>query len=375
MLALTSLIAVALLAIPQDGGKTVPATAIKPAAPQAAAPQAQVKKLGIGDAAPALQFDEWIKGDKIDGIAKGKVHVIEFWATWCGPCIAVMPHLSELQKKHPEVVVVSVAASERGKDEAAKIAKVKEFVAGKGDTMSYRIVYAGDREKMSKPWMQAAGQNGIPCAFIVDKDSTIAWIGHPASMDQPLEQVLAGKFDAAAAKKLFEEERAAEEAQMKLAMLMREANQTGDYTKAVEAIKAVLAKTPNDGLKMQLFGMLAGPAGKPADAWKLGEELFDANKDNAMMMNQLAWTIVDPEGGVKEPNLALALKAAEAGHKASKGENSALIDTLARVVFLKGDVARAIELQKAAIEKTPEGPMKAEMKKALAEYEAALKKA
>jgi len=375
MLALTSLVAAALLAIPQDGGKTVPATAIKPATPQAAAPSAPVKKLGVGDPAPALQYDAWVKGDKIDGITKGKVHVIEFWATWCGPCIAVMPHLSELQKKHPEVIVVSVAASERGKDETAKLEKVKEFVAGKGDTMSYRIVYAGDREKMSKPWMQAAGQNGIPCAFIVDKDSNVAWIGHPASMDKPLEQIIAGTFDAAAAKKLFEEERAAEEAQMKLAMVMREANQTGDYTKAVAAIKEVLAKTPNDGLKMQLFGMLAGPAGQSAEAWKIGEELFDANKGNAMMMNQLAWTIVDPEGGVKEPNLALALKAAEAGYQASKGENSALIDTLARVVFLKGDVARAIELQKQAIEKTPEGAMKTEMKKALAEYEAALKKA
>jgi thiol-disulfide isomerase/thioredoxin len=262
---------------------------------------------------------------QIDGITKGKVHVIEFWATWCGPCIAVMPHLSELQKKHPEVIVVSVAASERGKDETAKLEKVKEFVAGKGDTMSYRIVYAGDREKMSKPWMQAAGQNGIPCAFIVDKDSNVAWIGHPASMDKPLEQIIAGTFDAAAAKKLFEEERAAEEAQMKLAMVMREANQTGDYAKAVAAIKEVLAKTPNDGLKMQLFGMLAGPAGQPAEAWKIGEELLDANKGNAMMMNQLAWTIVDPEGGVKEPNLALALKAAEAGYQASKGENSALM--------------------------------------------------
>ncbi|MEY5060254.1 MAG: Thiol-disulfide oxidoreductase ResA, partial [Planctomycetota bacterium] len=202
MLAIATIVASALLALPQDkpAEKAVPATQIKPAAAAQAAPTAPMPKLGIGDPAPALQYDEWIKGDKIDGIAKGKVHVIEFWATWCGPCIAVMPHLSELQKKHPEVVVVSVAASERGKEEDAKIAKVKEFVSGKGDTMSYRVVYAGDREKMSKPWMQAAGQRGIPCAFIVDKDSNIAWIGHPGTMDAPLEQIVAGKFDVAAAK-------------------------------------------------------------------------------------------------------------------------------------------------------------------------------
>ena len=94
-----------------------------------------------------------------------------------------------------------------------------------------------------------------------------------------------------------------------------------------------------------------------------------------MMMNALAWMIVDPQGGVAEPNLDLALKCAEAGMKASKGENGALIDTLARVVFRKGDVARAIELQKQAIEKSADGRMKDEMKTTLAEYEAALKKA
>jgi thiol-disulfide isomerase/thioredoxin len=376
MLALATVLASALLALPQDkpAEKAIPATAIKPAAAAQAAPAAPVNKLGVGDPAPALAYDEWIKGDKIDGIAKGKVHVIEFWATWCGPCIAAMPHLTELQKKHPEVVVVSCAASERGKDEAAKIAKVKEFVSAKGDGMGYRVVYAGDREKMSKPWMQAAGQNGIPCAFIVDKNATVAWIGHPMQMDEPLDKILAGKWDVAAAKKEFDAEREAEEAQMKLMVMMREASSTGDYSKAIDAMKAQLAKSPNDAMKMQLFTILAGPADRAAEAWKIGEEIFDANKSNGMMMNQLAWTIVDPDGGVKTPNLDLAMKAAEACAKAD-AKNGAYLDTMARVVFLKGDVARAIELQKKAVELSSDGRMKDEMKQTLASYEGALKKA
>ena len=363
-------------ALPQDG-KSVPATPIKPApaAPAQATPAAPVAKLSIGDAAPKLQFDEWIKGDKVEGIEKGKVHVIEFWATWCGPCIAVMPHLSELQKKHPEVIVVSVAASERGADEASKIEKVKKFVEGKGDTMGYRVVYAGDRTKMSIPWMQAAGQNGIPCSFIVDKDSKIAWIGHPASMDAPLEGVIAGTWDAAAAKKQQEEARAAMEMQRGVAMALREARQSGDYAKAIEAMQKAIAIAPTDGLKMQLFGVLAGPAKQPADAWKLGEEIYAAKKADAAAMNALAWTIVDPEGGVAEPNLDLAMRAAEAAVKASKGEEGSMLDTLARVVFLKGDVDRAITIQKDALSKTPEGNMRGGMEKALAEYEAARKKA
>jgi thiol-disulfide isomerase/thioredoxin len=374
MLAVTSLLAAALLVLPQDGSKAVPATTIKPATPQAA-PAAAAKKLGIGDPAPALAYDAWIKGDKIDGIAKGKVHVIEFWATWCGPCITAMPHLSELQKKHPEVIVVSVAASERGSDESAKLEKVKTFVEGKGDTMGYRVVYAGDPTKMSAPWMRASGQRGIPCAFIVDKESNVAWIGHPMEMDAPLEQIIAGKWDVATAKKAQDEQRAAEEAQMKLMMALRQAEQSGDFAPAVDTIKDFLAKTPNDQLKMQLVQILATRVGKPAEAWKYAEEIYASKQGDAMMMNALAWMIVDPEGGVAEPNLDLAMKCAEAGMKATNGENGALIDTMARVVFLKGDVARAIQLQKKAIEKSADGRMKDDMKKTLAEYESALKKA
>ncbi|MGA1224423.1 MAG: redoxin family protein [Phycisphaerales bacterium] len=374
MLAVSTLLAAALLAVPQDGGKTIPATAIKPAAPQAA-PAAAAAKLGIGDPAPALAYDAWIKGEEIKGIEKGKVHVIEFWATWCGPCIAAMPHLSELQKKHPEVVVVSVASSERGSDEAAKLDKVRSFVEGKGDTMGYRVVYAGDREKMSMPWMQASGQRGIPCAFIVDQNSTVAWIGHPMSMDAPLEQILAGKWDIDAAKKAFDAERAAEELQMKLRMTMRAAAQSGDYTEAVATIKAFLAENANDQLKMQLVQILAGPMKQPAEAWKYAREIHDARKDDAMMMNALAWMMVDPNGGIENPDLELALKCAESGMKASGGENGAMIDTLARVVFRMGDVPRAIELQKKAIEKTEAGRMQDEMKGTLEEYQAALKKA
>ena len=370
---IATLAVTALFALPQDAAPAAPAaTAPKQAAPAAAAAPS---RLSIGDPAPKLQYDEWIKGDKIDGIEKGKVHVIEFWATWCGPCITAMPHLSELQKKHPEAVVVSVAASERGPDEASKISKVRSFVEGKGDTMSYRVVYVGDREKMSKPWMQAAGQNGIPCAFIVDKDSNIAWVGHPMSMDAPLAGVIDGTWDAAAAKKQQDTERAAMEVQRGVSMALREARQTGDYSKAIEALRKALAIAPNDAMKMQLFGVLAGPGKQPDEAWKLGEEIYAAKKGDSATMNGLAWMIVDPDAGVEKPNLDLALRAAEAAVENSKGAEGAMLDTLARVVYLKGDVARAIEIQKDAIAKTPAGNMREGMEKALAEYEAALKKA
>src|SRR5205085_8394742 len=70
-------------------------------------------KLKVGDRAPAFKVKEFVKGEPIKELAKGKVHVVEFWATWCGPCRASIPHLTELQKKHGTVVVVGVSIYEQ----------------------------------------------------------------------------------------------------------------------------------------------------------------------------------------------------------------------------------------------------------------------
>lgn len=372
----TTTLAVLLLAFPQSAAKSVPATPLKaaPAAQDAPKRAEAPAPLKLGDAAPAFKVDEWVKGEKFESLESGKVHVLEFWATWCGPCITAIPHLTELQKKYPDVRFVGVASSESGTDEAAKLAKVKEFVDGKGDTMAYRVVYVGDRSKMSRPWMEAAGQSGIPCTFIVDASGRVAWIGHPMSMDKPLEQIVAGKYDVAKAAAEFEQGRAAKMAQRAISMAIRTAQQSGDWGPVVDALKAGLEKTPSDAMRMSAVQILAGPAKRPADAWGIAEEILRNQGDDAMAMNQLAWLIVDPQGGVAEPNLDIAMRAAKRACELSKNEDGSMIDTLARVHFAKGDVARAIELQKQALAKAPEGPMKKEMEGTLAEYETALKK-
>lgn len=65
-------------------------------------------ELTIGSRAPALDIEHWVqragRGDDfapITTLEPGKVTVIEFWATWCPPCRASMPHLADLQKHLP----------------------------------------------------------------------------------------------------------------------------------------------------------------------------------------------------------------------------------------------------------------------------------
>jgi thiol-disulfide isomerase/thioredoxin len=64
--------------------------------PELETPNSEPLPLAIGDNAPAISIDHWVKGEDFDTFEDGQVYVMEFWATWCGPCITTMPHLSGL---------------------------------------------------------------------------------------------------------------------------------------------------------------------------------------------------------------------------------------------------------------------------------------
>src|SRR5438105_7662375 len=106
--------------------------ASKPTKKQPPKQQQPAATLKVGDKAPGLSVEKWVKGDEVKGFEANKVYVVEFWATWCGPCKESIPHLTKLQKdfKDKSVTVIGVAASENGSD---KLGGLKKFVKDKGD--------------------------------------------------------------------------------------------------------------------------------------------------------------------------------------------------------------------------------------------------
>jgi thiol-disulfide isomerase/thioredoxin len=145
----------------------------------------------LGDPAAPLAVKEWLKGEPVD-LAKAKaqrVHVIEFWATWCGPCRLSAPHLTELQKKHGDKVTIVGVTNE-------KPDVVQRYLDKQGDKIGYAIAVDEDRRKES--YMGAFNRNGIPHAFIVDRAGNIVWEGHPMTgLDEALQRVLDGQLGSA----------------------------------------------------------------------------------------------------------------------------------------------------------------------------------
>ena len=201
-----SLLALGLVAQP-------PAQA-KPAAPKASQPE--IKPIRVGDPAPPFKVARWVKGGPVASLEKGKAYVVEFWATWCGPCRETIPHLTEMAKARAgKATFIGVDVWERGNDAAALDAKVDSFVREMGDKMGYAVCQDGADQHMAKAWMQAAGQRGIPAAFIIDKEGRIAHIGHPMedAFKAALDGVIAGTWDLKAARAAADKAAAEEKAE------------------------------------------------------------------------------------------------------------------------------------------------------------------
>ncbi|MHC4090457.1 MAG: redoxin domain-containing protein, partial [Planctomycetota bacterium] len=152
-------------------------------------------ELGIGDAAPKLEVTKWVKGQPVDlAAAKGsQIVVLEFWATWCSPCIESIPHLTELQQEYADKNVVIVGVSPHDSNNTLEM--VQKFVEKNGEKMGYAIAF--DQEgKSEEAFMKAAGEEGLPSAFVIDKAGRVAWIGDPRDgLDTALADMVAGKYD------------------------------------------------------------------------------------------------------------------------------------------------------------------------------------
>ena len=152
-------------------------------------------ELTIGDQPPPLKVGKWMRGTPLTQFEKGKVYLVEFWASWCNPCQKSVPHLNKLQEKYRRkgVQVVAVAANEaHGHGEAKGSAPLELFLKRRGRTIDYTVGYTAN-EKIYREWVEAARLSGLPWVFIIDRQGRIAWIGQPFhdGFEQALSQVVA----------------------------------------------------------------------------------------------------------------------------------------------------------------------------------------
>jgi len=301
-----------------------------------------VAPLKVGDSAPGLKVTKWLQGDAVSKFEPNKVYVVEFWATWCVPCIRNMPHLAELQARYKDKGVTIIGFTSRdilgAPDNTEE--KVLAFVKRRGQTLKYPFAYADDRA-MADAWMKGQGHF---CTFVVDKTGRIAYIGGPMYLDMVLPKVLAGEMTA---KGVGDEmAKVDEDYRTVLATLNRDAEAglralmefEAKYPALADCLPVVTAK---------LYVLLKH--GNPDQQKEYAEALLRKaiKQNNVIVLEQVCLQLSDKKES--KELVPLAVQAAEAIVRIDGGKDPYSLLRLAGAYLTSGDKAKARDYARKAI--------------------------
>lgn len=201
----------------------------KPVTPAPAPAAAQRKTLGKGDAAPDFTMHTIDDAEVKLSDYKGKVVILDFWATWCGPCVSSFPHTEEIAARYKDQDVIVLASGT-----SDGIAEFKKWIPKNQPKYPEMHFVFDPNERGSATFEDRASQKlygvvGIPTQFVIGRDGKIVEtiVGNGGKEDARTEAALAEagvkvaqetiekgnkQLEEAAAEAKRREEQAAEEA-------------------------------------------------------------------------------------------------------------------------------------------------------------------
>jgi thiol-disulfide isomerase/thioredoxin len=314
----------------------------------------QDDKLKVGSDAPSIDGLDLVQGELAD---RPQVRVVEFWATWCGPCKASIPHINDmyksLRRRGLEVIGVS--------DEKPEV--VANFLRMQGDRMSY-VVAIDPEKKVNERFMGAAGKSGIPCAFVVGPKGKVVFIGHPMDeeFDRAVRLSLDGRYDPTITKKAAP-----------ILAAARRAAGVRNFAEAYRRFDEAIALSPvvmYDAAAERYRTILVDEANEEA-ARAYARRMLEMYGSDAPALRDLALTLA-ADASLPSNDLETAQMAADKLSEVAQAGDPDAFKVSATVAYAKGDFAAASELQRKAWRIAPP-EAKADYKTALDAYESAVK--
>ena len=138
----------------------------------------KVESYATGEAVPELRFVEWVGQEpmKLENL-RGKVVLLDFWATWCGPCISTFPRLREWHKKYAgnDFVIVGVTKY-YGSGDGKRMTQLQELDFLNEFKQKYKLPYSLAVAEPSEDSMKY-GISAYPTTILLDRNGMVRYIG------------------------------------------------------------------------------------------------------------------------------------------------------------------------------------------------------
>ncbi|WP_169516032.1 TlpA family protein disulfide reductase [Flavobacterium tegetincola] len=136
------------------------------------------EKLTINKDSPKINITDWIYNIPSQKDINGKYIVLEFWATWCSPCLKSIPHLNNLQTKFNQDNLIFISITDE------KVSKVKKIL----ELVKFNSIVVTDTTKVTQKNFgnNTNGISELPLTVLIDDRNVVKWIGKPKNLTEEI---------------------------------------------------------------------------------------------------------------------------------------------------------------------------------------------
>ena len=313
-------------------------------------PQTPPELKGIGTPVTLPSGGVAVQGTIPNLWPENKASAVIFFSTITSGTTIDPAFLNELSSSNPEVQIFAVSS------EAPDVLRTRLTFSEESPSARTPIILSDPTDRWKKTLLDPTERTQLPLAVAIDRSGKISWHG-PGTLKQlgpTLAMHSSNTWNRDSYQKSIERSYLRANNRNRITTIRNQARADGNVENALAQFDAVIASDPtNPDLMVDRFKCLLIDLKRPDLAYAYGRTLAQNRPNDYITLNAMSWSMVsNPE--VINPDLNFAQEMSERANGIQRYTNYTLIDTLARIYWMRGDGARAIDWQRKAVAIAPD---------------------